>query len=153
MASGDSIVTVDTGEWAYVDRFGDAHPVTNGETFNMYVTDGAAVTYHFPVDESVATDDGLTIVFASEAQTDINNETKKIGVFTDANNGNAHYSLRGHMAIKCPVSGVVQLWEPQTITPSDVDYASAGTIAATWKDQFGNTMSWVAGMNVGQAGA
>ena len=35
-------VTIDTGEWIYLDKFGDEHVVTNGQTFTFTLTDGGA---------------------------------------------------------------------------------------------------------------
>ena len=152
MASGTSIVTVDTGEWTYVDSYGIGHAVTNGQTFTIYVTDGAAVEYNNIVGQSVTTTDGYVLEFQPIiAGGEDNSDEHTIAPTTDAGQGSAFYSLRGEMSIKCPVSGRVQNWIPATFTPSDADYGSAGTIAATWEDQFGNKMLWKAGMNVGAA--
>lgn len=154
MANGNSSVTVDTGEWTYIDRFGTGHQVTNAETFNIYVTDGTEVSYYIPTGESVATDDGYTLHFRPETDTaDSSNGYRAIAPLTDAGQGSAFYGLRGELCIECPVSGIIQRWKPATITPSDSDYQAAGTIAAVFEDQFGNRMTWASGMNVGQAGA
>lgn len=151
MADATSTVTVDTGEWTYVDSSGVQHPVTNAETFTMLISDDgvADIQYNFVVGQSVATDDGYTLEF--QPRTNINNQVSQLATLTDAGEGSAFAGLRGEMSIKCSSDGVVQHWTPVSITPSDSDYASAGTIAASWEDQFGNTMTWVAGMNVGQA--
>ena len=151
MADATSEVTVDTGEWAYVDSTGVQHPVTNGETFDLLISDDgdADVQHNFVVAGSVATDDGYVVDFQPIYNT--NNDISQIAVLTDAGQGSAFLNLRGEMTAKCSVNGVVQNWTPATYTPSDADYASAGTIAATWEDQFGNKMSWAAGMTVGQA--
>ena len=159
MSDLTSEVTVDVNEWEYIDRFGIGHKVTNAQTFNLAIQDDSStvVKYNIPVGQSVTTDDGLTINFRPRtkqggAQGSLPNE---IATMIDAktsyegfkNTGN----LNGEIDIECPVSGVIQHWKVATIAPSDVDFGSAGTIAATFEDQFGNTMFWKAGMNVGQA--
>ena len=156
MASGTSAVNIDSGEWYYVDSLGIEHAVTASggaglDQFNMYVNDGAAVTYYIPTAQKLTTTDGYTLYFRPEAVTDINNSAGLIGPTTDAGQGSAFHNLRGLMCIECPVTGRIQRWRPATVTPSDSDYGSAGTIAAVWEDQFGNRMSWKSGMTVGAA--
>lgn len=151
MADATSTVTIDTGEWNYIDSSGISHPVTNAQTFTMLVSDDgtADVQYNFIVGQSVVTDDGYTLEF--QPRTNINNQVSQLETLTDAGQGSAFTGLRGEMSIKCSSDGVVQHWKPVSVTPSDADFGSAGTIAASWEDQFGNTMSWTAGTTVGQA--
>ena len=153
MADATSTVTVDTStahtddaEWVYIDSNGVPHTVSNAETFTVLVSDdGAAdVQYNFVVGQSVETDDGYVLTFRPRPGSEI-------AVTTDAGQGSAFYGLRGEMDIECSVNGVTQHWVPATLTPSDADFGSAGTIAATWEDQFGNKMKWVAGLTVGAA--
>lgn len=154
MANGNSAVTVDTDEWVYVDVTGVEHKVTNAETFNIYVTDGAAPNYYIPTGESVVTDDGYTINFRPRVGADqLPNLISPLADAIPATTGFIHPVISGEIDIECPVTGIVQNWRVASLTPSDADYQAAGSIAATFEDQFGNTMSWVAGMDVGQAGA
>lgn len=146
-----STVTLDENEWVYIDKFGDPHTVTNAQTFSLTVTDGgvADVSYAIPVAQSVTTTDGLTINF--RPRFDINQSSyDSISPLTDAGEGSAFLGLTGEWAIECPKSGDIQIWKPASVTPSDADYGSAGTIAFTMEDQFGNSMS-VTGVTVGQA--
>jgi len=153
MADATSTITVDTttahtdsAEWVYIDSTGVPHTVTEAETFTMLVSDdGAAdVQYNFVVGQTLATDDGYVLTFRPRSGS-------QIAVLTDAGQGSAFYGARGEMSISCSSNNVIQHWVPATITPSDADFGSAGTIAATWEDQFGNKMKWVAGLTVGAA--
>jgi len=150
-----STVTVDTGEWEYIDSFGVGHFVTNGQTFTLTVTDGgaAAVSYNIPVAQSVTLTDGLTLTFRPETtMSQVNNAGAfdTIHFLTDAGQGSNFYGLAGELVCECPVSGRIQRWVPATMNPSDADYGSAGTIGASFEDQFGNKMSFT-GVTVGQA--
>ena len=151
MADATSAITVDTAEWTYIDKNGDPHKVTNAETFNVLVSDDgvADVQYNIPISQTVVTDDGYTLEF--QPRTTVGNAHQQMAPLTDAGQGSAFHNIRGEMDIRCPLTGIVQNWKPATLTPSDADFGAAGTIAATWEDQFGNKMSWVAGMTVGQA--
>ena len=53
-------VTIDTGEWNYIDSVGNPHVVTNGQTFTFTLTDGgaAAVDYSINTGQTVTTTDG-----------------------------------------------------------------------------------------------
>lgn len=148
----DSTITVDTGEWEYVDVYGIGHFVADGETFTMTVTDGGAstVSYNIPVAQSITTTDGYTLYFRPEV--DGGNVANTIGYLTDAAQGTDLYNVRGELPIECPVSGIIQRWKVATIAPSDADFGSAGTLDISLEDQFGNTMSF-SGVTVGQAGA
>ncbi|MAF43723.1 MAG: hypothetical protein CMI54_06110 [Parcubacteria group bacterium] len=154
MADATSTITVDTGEWTYVDSTGVRHAVTNGETFNLDISDdGAAdVQYSVPIAQTVATDDGYVITF--RPQITGGNLLLQVETLTDAGQGSAfvgRIGVGGEIPMSISTDNVVQNWVVATITPSDADYGSAGTIAATFEDQFGNTMSWASGMTVGQA--
>jgi len=153
-----STVTIDTNEWQYIDRFGIGHYVTNAQTFSMTVVDGGTTTveYSIPVAQSMTTTDGYTLTFRPEAEMASGtggSAHRTLGFFTDAGQGSAFYQppTRGELVCECPVSGAIQRWKPRTITPSDADYGSAGTIAAVFEDQFGNVMTIAAGTTVGQA--
>lgn len=153
-----STITIDTNEWTYIDRFGIGHQVTNAQTFTLTVTDGGATTveYNIPLEQSITTTDGYKITFRPECENASGtggSGFRKLGFFTDAGQGAAFRQppMTGELVCECPVSGVIQRWKPVTITPSDADYGSAGTIAAVFEDQFGNRMTIAAGTTVGQA--
>lgn len=149
-----STVTIDTNEWLYPDKFGVTHAVTNGQTFTLTVTDGGAsnVTYSIPAAQKVTTTDGYTINLRQRVSGgDGTNVTRNtLSTFTDAGQGSNFYGISGEIDIECPVSGDIQHWKPAKVNPSDADYGSAGTIAFTLEDQFGNVTS-VTGVTVGQA--
>lgn len=151
---GNSTVTIDTGEWKYLDAFGDPHFVTNAQTFVLVVTDGgaSAVEYNIAEGQSVTTTDGYTIKFRPEFT--INNVARKIGFLTDAGQGSNFEGLSGEVVTECPKSGLIQRWRVAKINPSDSDFGSAGTITMTLEDQYGNVMvmpATGAGITVGQA--
>lgn len=145
-----STVTIDTDEWEYIDSFGIGHVVTNAQTFTLTVTDGgvADVRYNVPTGQNVTTTDGLNIVFRPE--TDVRNAHREIGPTTDAGQGSDFDGLRGELVVECPKSGRIQRWRVAKLNPSDADYGAAGTIGATFEDQFGNRMV-ISGITVGQA--
>lgn len=150
-----STLTIDTGEWIYLDSSGTPHTVTNGQTFSMTVVDGgvAAVEYAIPsTGQSVTTTDGLTLHIRSVVSGD--NVAKTIHYLTDAGQGSAFHNRSGEFVIEDPTNGTKQIWHVAIITPSDADFASAGTITMTLEDQFGNVMVMPAtgsGIDVGQA--
>lgn len=149
-----STVTIDTGEWVYVDAFGTEHTVANAQTFSLTVTDGgvAAVEYSVPLAQSVTTTDGLTINFRPSV--DSKGNARTVHYLTDAGQGSNFLNRGGELDIECPVSGAIQHWTVAKINPSDADYGSAGTITMTLEDQYGNTMvmpATGAGITVGQA--
>ena len=153
-----STVTIDTNEWTYIDAFGIGHTVTDAQTFTLTVTDGgaAAVEYNIPLAQSVTTTDGLLVTFRPECENASGtggSAFRTLGLFTDAGQGSAFYQppTRGELVCECPKSGIIQRWKPVSITPSDADYGSAGTIAAVFEDQFGHRMTIAAGTTVGQA--
>lgn len=149
-----STVTIDTGEWVYIDKFGSEHVVTNAQTFSLTVTDNGAadVTYNIPEAQTVTTTDGLLLTFRPEF--DQNNTARLIRVLTDAGQGSNFEGLEGEIVIECPKSGDKQRWRIAKMNPSDADFGSAGTISMTLEDQFGNVMvmpATGAGITVGQA--
>ena len=154
-----STVTIDTGEWNYIDRFGIGHVVTNAQTFTLTVTDGGASTveYNIPLAQSVITTDGYTLTFRPECENASGtggSAFRTIGYLTDAGQGSDFHNQRGELCIECPVSGVIQRWRVAKINPSDSDFGAAGTITMTLEDQFGNVMVMPAtgsGITVGQA--
>lgn len=150
----DSTVTVDTGEWIYVDSSGVGHTVTNAQTFTLSITDGgvSAVEYNIPVAQSMTTTDGLTLNFRPE--TDANNNFHTIHFLTDAGEGSDFFSLGGELVMEDPQSGTVQRWRVAKMNPSNADFNAAGTITMTLEDQFGHQMVVPAtgsGLTVGQA--
>ena len=153
MAAVTSEVTVDTGEWTYVDRYGVEHAVTNGETFNLEIADTSetVVKYHIAPAQTVATDDGYVVTF--RPHTNVGNVHSKVETMADAVTSYEGYPmvLGGEFPMSISVDDTIQIWKIATLAPSNVDFDGAGTIAATFEDQFGNTMSWVAGMTVAQA--
>ena len=152
MGTVTSAVTVDTGEWTYVDSTGVQHKVTNAETFNLTIDDGGAadVQYRIASTQTVATDDGYVITL--KPHVDGNNTSRSSSaVLTDAGQGTANRDQRGEFIMNCSSNGVDQIWHASSMNPSDADFGAAGTIAATFEDQYGNTMSWVSTMTVAQA--
>jgi len=160
LATVNSTVTIDTGEWNYIDSTGIGHQVTNAQTFQLRIDDNSTtdVRYYLAVNQTpITTTDGYKLTFRPRTQqgqaigTGGGNAYRMVGQFTDAGQGSNFYSLRGEFSIECPTTGVVQHWVPATINPSDADYGSAGTIGATFEDQFGNRMTIASGTTVGQA--
>ena len=150
-----STVTIDTGEWLYVDAFGIEHEVSNAETFTMTVTDGgaSAIEYSIPTtDQQVSTTDGLTLHFRPNVSG--TNLAGTVHFLTDAGEGSDFFNRGGEFNIECPVSGIIQRWSVAKINPSDADFGSAGTITMTLEDQYGRQMvmpATGAGITVGQA--
>lgn len=152
-----STVTLDTGEFVYIDRTGIGHTVTNAQTFTLTVTDGgvSAVEYSIPVAQSVTTTDGYTIDIRPNANQ--NNAHRSIHFLTDAGQGSNFQDppINGEFVMTLQNGNPVeQIWKIAKINPSDADYGSAGTITMTLEDQFGNRMvlpATGAGITVGQA--
>jgi hypothetical protein len=159
MATVNSTVTIDTGEWNYIDSTGIGHQVTNGQTFQLRIDDNGAadVRYYFAVGQTpITTTDGYTLTFRPLTENATNgtgngNAYRMIAPLTDAGQGSNFYSLRGQLSVQCSSNGVVQNWVPATLAPSDADYGAAGTIGGVFEDQFGNRMTIAAGTTVGQA--
>jgi hypothetical protein len=159
MADGTSEITVDTGEWWYVDSTGIRHHVTNGETFNMTVSDDGAddVQYNIPVAQTVATDDGYVVTFRPQtASAGSSALFLQIETLSDTIPSQGFQQYRGGISGEIPMSistdNVIQIWRVTKLTPSDTDNAGGSpTIACEFEDQFGNTMLWKAGMTVGVA--
>ena len=62
-------VTIDTGQWVYIDKGGLPHTVTNGETFTMTLTAiGDGATYSPDAGQSVACTDGTKLFFDTDAK-------------------------------------------------------------------------------------
>lgn len=141
-----STVTLDTGEWEYVDSFGIRHTVTNSQTFTLTVTDGgvSSVEYNIPTGQNVTTTDGLNLVFRPQAESSGDNGNgngmRTVHFLTDSGEGSDFHDRGGEISIECPVSGRIQHWRVAKINPSDSDFGSAGTITMTLEDQFGNVM-------------
>lgn len=132
--------TIDTGEWAYPDKFGVTHMVTNGQTFTIELTDGgaSAVTYQTDIGKSVTTTDGLRVEVVPTAG--YNNIRRTWGPTADAQDGVAVYGLAGELVTRCPMTGDYQYWKPVTVNVDNVDAPTS--ITATFEDQFGNEFSW-----------
>lgn len=132
-------VTVDTGEWEYIDSTGRGHWVTNGQTFTFTLTDGgaAAVTYNLDAATSVTTTDGYTLHIRQ--QVDGKNQTRLIHTFADTEDTTLVDNKRGELVIDCPVTGIPQYWR---IAKIEMDNVDAPTLIenATFEDQFGNRM-------------
>jgi hypothetical protein len=146
MATVNSTVTIDTGEWLYVDVTGITHTVTNAQTFQLRIDDNgtADVRYYLAVDQTPITcTDGTSLTFRPQtamASGTAGNEYRMVAPLTDAGQGSDFYSLRGEICIECPVSGVVQNWTVAKMNPSDADFGAAGTITMTLEDQYGHVM-------------
>jgi hypothetical protein len=160
MATVTSTVTVDTGEWIYVDVTGMTHTVTNAQTFTLTIDDNSSSDdrYYLVVGQTPITcTDGSSLTFRPEtamASGTSGNEYRMVAPLTDAGEGSDFYSLRGELCIQCPVSGVVQRWRVAKMNPSNADFSAAGTLIMTLEDQFGHTMVVPftgSGLTVGQA--
>lgn len=137
--------TIDTGEWAYPDKFGDIHQVTNAQTFTVELTDGgaSAVLYQPNINQSVTTTDGYTLVFrplAENSSATAGNALRSFGPTADAQDATKVYNLAGEIGIACPKSGDVQYWKSADMTVDNVDAPTA--VSGTFEDQFGNTFTW-----------
>lgn len=160
MGTVTSVVTVDTGEWLYVDVTGITHAVTNAQTFNLTIDDNSATDvqyYLLPNQTPITTTDGYVLTFRPENDGSSGTSVglaRKVAPLTDAGQGSDFYKIRGEFCIECPVTGVVQRWKIGKINPSNSDYNAAGTITMTLEDQFGNIMvmpATGAGITVAQA--
>ena len=68
MANGTATITIDTGEWVFVDKNGIEHTVTNGQTFDLESTDtGDGAIYTPTANQSVTTTDGYNITFRRDS--------------------------------------------------------------------------------------
>lgn len=133
-------VTIDTGEWIYLDSLGDPHTVTNAQTFTFELTDGGAALVDYAMDEAqtVTTTDGYTLYIRK--QTEAGGTARKIEPLADALDGAVHHNLGGEIVIECPVSGIKQIWKVDEVTVDDVD-APTSITNLKLTDQFGNTMT------------
>ena len=148
MATVNSVVTIDTNEWTYIDAFGIGHIVTNAQTFQLRIDDNAAddVRYYVANGQTpITTTDGYKLTLRPRTENATNgtsngNDYRKIAPITDAGEGSNFYSLRGELSIECPVSGIIQHWTVEKLNPSNADFNAAGTITGTFRDQRGNVM-------------
>jgi len=148
MATVNSVVTIDTNEWTYIDAFGIGHVVTNGQTFQLRIDDNGAADVQYYVANGqtpITTTDGYKLTLRPRTEMATGSATtanayNKIAPLTDAGQGSDFYSLRGELSIECPVSGIIQHWTVEKMNPSDADFGAAGTITMTIKDQRGNVM-------------
>ena len=136
-----STITIDAGEWIYLDRIGSPHTVTTSQTFSMTVVDGgaSAVEYSIPdTAQSVTTTDGRVVKILPRVSGD--NVSKTIHFLTDAGQGSDFLNRAGEYDMLFDEGNIVQHWKVAKINPSDADFGSAGTITMTLEDQFGNVM-------------
>jgi hypothetical protein len=144
MATVTSVVTIDTGEWLYVDVTGITHTVTNAQTFNLTIDDNSTTDvryYLLPSQTAITTTDGYKLTFRPETVgAESGNGARMVAPLTDAGEGSNFYKLRGEFCIECPVSGVVQRWKIAKMNPSNADFSAAGTLTMTLEDQFGHVM-------------
>lgn len=166
MATVTSVVTVDTGEWTYVDVTGIGHVVTNGETFSITIENTASnikwqILAELPTANTteVGTTDGYKLRFRPLA--DGNNKAHELFIMALADS-TMSYTVGGEWRIECPITGIVQIWKFAQFYTSNVDMNAAGTLGANsaltqclLEDQFGNRMrlpsGLVAGITVAQA--
>jgi hypothetical protein len=132
-------VTIDTGEWKYIDSVGIPHIVNNAQTFTFTLTDGgiAAVTYEQDIATQVTTTDGYTLVFRRQA--DRGGQGMTIGNLTDAEQGTTVHNKRGELVVRCPVTGKNQYWRIAQIKVNDSDTPTAIQVLVL-EDQFGHRM-------------
>ena len=129
-------ITIDTNEWAYPDMTGVTHMVTNGQTFTFELTDNGAqdVVYRINKGAKLTTTDGLAIYPQASA-----NEEGLI-ITGDAQEGAVKYRNNGEIRIKCPVTGIIQVWHPETLNIDNADAPTA--ISGVFADQYQNKFSW-----------
>ena len=163
MAAVASVLTFTAGQFKYIDVTGIEHTVTTSQTISMSIDDNSAtdVQYSFKTSLTMTTTDGLKVRFRpSTAGTQGNattsgNDNRTIGLFTDGGQGAAFVNLRGELYAECPTTGMLQIWKPAQVTPSDADFGAAGTITMTLEDQWGHVMNvpfqLVSTLAVGQA--
>lgn len=158
-----SVLSPTAAQWKYVDSFGIEHTVSTGQTISMSIDDdGAAdVRYSFKTSLAMTLTDGRSLRFRpSTAGTQGNatasgNDNRTVGKLTDAGQGSIFHGLAGEFYVDCPESGRLQIWRVAQMTPSDVDFGSAGTITMRLEDNFGNVMNvpfqLISTLAVGQA--
>lgn len=150
-----SAVTIDTGEWIYLDSNGVPHVVTNAQSFSMTLVDGgvAAVTYNVGPGETMTTTDGYVLEFIPRVSG--HNIAANIHKLVDTVPSDGFHDKGGELDIRCTSTGRVQHWRVAVIKPSDTDFGSAGTmVKLILEDQFGNRMvlpSTGSGITVAQA--
>ena len=132
-------VTIDTGEWIYIDKNGIPHTVTNAETFTLTLTDGGAAAVDLEVigDNSMTTTDGGVLRF--RRQTDQANTARDAGFFADANDGATTHNNRGEIVMSFN-DDVEQVWRIAKIQMNNVD-APTAISDLRLEDQFGNVMN------------
>jgi len=140
MADKNYKVTLDTGEWIYPDKNGTPHTVTDGQTFNFTVEDDGASTVKHTLEagQSVTTTDGYTLEIMKPMQGIAN--ALYIGFLTDTAQNTVKYNVGGELWVRCPVTGIVQIWKPAKFDEDDADTTT--TYEATFEDQFGNSFVW-----------
>jgi len=117
MADGTITVTIDTGEWVYIDSSGIQHTVTNGQTFTLASVDtGDGGIYTPNIAQSVTTTDGYTI----ELLPDTNSITGSLTPAGDTAVVNAPRGL-GEIAMRCTSDGVVERWKCVSLDVDDAD--------------------------------
>ena len=132
-------VTIDTGEWVYLDSSGTKHVVTNAETFTMELTDtSATVVTLCPDGGTLSCTDGTKITIHKHA--DQNKQSRNLHTFTDAEENTVVRNKRGEFVISSSATGTKQYWRIATIKLDDSD---APTVISNLRleDQFGNVMN------------
>lgn len=142
------------GRIHYPDVYGILHTVTNGQTFILTSADDDGTNfvryYILPVATTTAmtTTDGYKIVFASGETAAVNGFAESTEL--QATTATPHPIFNWTIPIRCPVTGIVQYWRVTSITMSDLDFSSAGTMTVSMTDQFDNEMT-ITAIPVGQA--
>jgi hypothetical protein len=137
----EKTITIDTNEWAYPDKSGAKHLVTNAETFTFTLTDGGASAVTYALDGgSVNCDDGGEVQLLADAGTaGSGNIARSIGPLADANDDATTYGVEGRWLMSYN-NGPIQAWVPATLKIDNVDAPTA--ITAKFEDQFGNSFTW-----------
>lgn len=160
MATVTSEVTVDTGEWVYIDSVGMPHTVKNGEKFSITIENTASAIKWNVLAEApslhtteVATDDGYKLRFRPSATA--GNVAHDLSIMALGDTTMSR-DVPGEWRIECPVTGRIQIWKFAQFYTSNVDMNAAGTIGANTaltqcllEDQFGNTMRMPSGLVAG----
>ena len=119
MANGTITVTIDTGEWVYLDGQGISHTVTNGQTFTLASTDtGDGAIYRPNAGQKVSCTDGTSVVFHG-----YDNTRNVVVPAGDDAVTNSNKSL-GEWVLSSTADGKPETWK---CTGLDVDDADACT--------------------------
>ena len=143
MAAHDpATVTIDTGEWVYIDNSGNPHTVTNGQTFVMALAaGGAGEKYTVTTGELTCTDGTRIIIERDPTYTQ----------FTAAADATARlWPNVGTFTCYDPDDNTKAIWDVRTVTINNIDQPTAiTTMVFERRDNPLYTFTW-SGVTVAQ---